>query len=60
MLSCDLETFRAMVGTLPVGGVEGVQNTVREIIANNAGACTTLRNEPQKLEALGLDVRAVA
>jgi hypothetical protein len=59
MLSQDLETIRAMMQTLPDGNMEGVRNTVREIIATNPGAREVLLNAPRTLEAIGLDVALV-
>jgi hypothetical protein len=59
MLTQDIETIRAIIKTLPAGGVEGVRSTVREIINKNPGVREVLGNEPQKLAAIGIDVRAV-
>jgi hypothetical protein len=59
MLSQDVETIRLIMDTLPAKGVEEVQSTVREIIAENPGARELLRNQPEKLDTIRLSVRGV-
>jgi len=60
MVSQDVETIRAMMKELDAGVIELVQNTVREIISKNPGARDVLLNEPEKLDAIGMNIRAVA
>jgi hypothetical protein len=59
ILSEDLETIRSVVQTLDAGRREAVQTTVLHIVDQYPEAREVLRQQPQKLEALGLGIGAV-